>query len=621
MNRFEFVFLCVIILVHTCISGEIHDAALTGDLEEIETLITDNPSVVHDKDENNDTPLHIAAREGFLSVAKLLVEKGADIHAGDNENSTPLDVAAGCGQREMVELLVEAGTDLNHIDTNGNTALHFSIFGNNAEIATYLIDHGADIRATNNQLMTPLIAAAFRRNGEIIQILLNSGVDPNEANENGLTPLIMVAGLGYLDPVIALIEHGAHVNAVDGFQTTPLLRAAQSGNPDIIKLLISEGADINVKDRDGFTPLHTTVMRGHLDAAKLLIENNADTKAVDSHFKRGVLHTAALKGYTDIVDLLIKSDTDLESEDGFGRSAVELAARYGNKEVAGLLAASGADMSDVVENYEPPLPLKKAVDTSDAVLWYLGHCGWGIKTRNHFLVFDYFSEGELPEKPSLINGCIDPAELVNENVLVFVTHEHRDHYDTEIFHWKEIIPSITYIYGFRPEDLPQHRESGYCGPVYEYVGPRESRTFDDVSVRTIRANDAGVGYLVEVDGLTIYHAGDHAGWNEGEKQGFTDEIDYLSGISDKLDIAFCNVTGCHAHGEIPLKEGTIYTVDRLKPKVLVPTHAGGREFIYGQFLESIEDQLQGTRFIIPENRGDSYYYKDGSVKRGFTGRI
>ena len=621
MNRFEFVFLCVIILVHTCISGEIHDAALTGDLEEIETLITYNPSVVHDKDENNDTPLHIAAREGFLSAVKLLIEKGADIHAGDNEDSTPLDVAAGSGKFEVVEFLVEMGTDLKHSDINGNTALHFAIFGNDAEIARYLIEHGADTKAVNNRFMSPLIAAAFRRNETIMNLLMETGVDPNESNENGLTPLIMVAGMGYPNPVISLLELGANVNAVDSFQTTPLIQAAHSGNQEIIDLLISKGADTDVTDADGFSPLHITVMRGHKDAAMLLLHKDASPKPADANFKRTALHSAAVRGYTDIIDLLIQKGGDIRLRDGSDYTAIELAARYGHKDVVDLLAAHGADRDGLIENYGAPKLLDAAIREKDAALWYLGHCGWAIKTSKHLLIFDYFSPGGVPTHPSLINGYIIPEEIKDHDVYVFVTHEHQDHYDLEIFDWRNDLTSVTYIYGFRPETLPQHRESGYPGPEYEYIGPHESRSIGDLSVKTIRANDAGVGFLVEVDGLTLYHAGDHAGWNEGEKQGFTDEIDYLAGISDELDIAFCNVTGCHAHGVVPLKEGTIYTVEKLNPKILVPTHAGGREFIYAQFIETIKDQLQDTRFIIPENRGDSYYYNDGSVKRGFTGKI
>ena len=51
------------------------------------------------------TPLMIAAREGSVETAALLVERGADIHARDSNRATALHVAASPWWRENVELL------------------------------------------------------------------------------------------------------------------------------------------------------------------------------------------------------------------------------------------------------------------------------------------------------------------------------------------------------------------------------------------------------------------------------------------------------------------------------------------------------------------------------------
>lgn len=42
---------------------------------------------------DNDTPLHDAAVNGHVKIAKLLVERGADINAKNSKGKTPLDVA------------------------------------------------------------------------------------------------------------------------------------------------------------------------------------------------------------------------------------------------------------------------------------------------------------------------------------------------------------------------------------------------------------------------------------------------------------------------------------------------------------------------------------------------
>jgi L-ascorbate metabolism protein UlaG (beta-lactamase superfamily) len=269
---------------------------------------------------------------------------------------------------------------------------------------------------------------------------------------------------------------------------------------------------------------------------------------------------------------------------------------------------------DADENYGSHPLLEETLGHGEAVLWYLGHCGWAVRTTDHFLVFDYWNNGKDPAYPSLANGHISPPEIADHDVLVFVTHEHRDHYDPTIFAWEQSLDNLTYVYGFRPENLPENRESGYTGPTYEYVGPREAKTIGDVEIRTLRANDSGVGLLLSVDGLSLYHAGDHAGWRDGEKRGFTDEIDYLAEHVNEPDFAFLNITGCHAHGPEPLWEGTAYTVDKLRPKVLIPTHAGDREYLYEEFAERAGQEGLDATVYCPENRGDSFLYRGGAVQ-------
>lgn len=51
------------------------------------------------------TPLHDAARAGFLDTVRLLVEYLADPEARDNTNCRPIDVARGNGHEGVVAFL------------------------------------------------------------------------------------------------------------------------------------------------------------------------------------------------------------------------------------------------------------------------------------------------------------------------------------------------------------------------------------------------------------------------------------------------------------------------------------------------------------------------------------
>ncbi len=136
-----------------------------------------------------------------------------------------------------------------------------------------------------------------------------------------------------------------------------------------------------------------------------------------------------------------------------------------------------------------------------------------------------------------------------------------------------------------------------------------------MNISTIRANDAGVGFLVEVDGVVLYHAGDHAGWAEGEKQGYLDEIDYLAGLGVEIDIAFINVTGCHAHNPDALREGSYYTLEKLSPRVVIPTHAGGNEHRYMQAIERAAEDGIEVPYACPKCSGDRFVYSGGTIRQ------
>ncbi|QLK11674.1 ankyrin repeat domain-containing protein [Wolbachia endosymbiont of Diaphorina citri] len=53
------------------------------------------------------TPLHLAAQEGKLSIAKFFVDRGIDTGAQDNDGRTPLRIAAYNGNLDVVKFFLE----------------------------------------------------------------------------------------------------------------------------------------------------------------------------------------------------------------------------------------------------------------------------------------------------------------------------------------------------------------------------------------------------------------------------------------------------------------------------------------------------------------------------------
>ena len=120
--------------------------------------------------------------------------------------------------------------------------------------------------------------------------------------------------------------------------------------------------------------------------------------------------------------------------------------------------------------------------------------------------------------------------------------------------------------------------------------------------------------MIEVDGITIFHPGDHANGRIGLMDEFTDEIDFLADRGIRPDICFMGIRGCSLGRPDEVKEGIEYTLKTLKPKVFIPMHAGAQGHLYRKFIEDIQGQFSSIQMVAPDNRGDHFVYKKGKIK-------
>ena len=78
--------------------------------------------------------------------------------------------------------------------------------------------------------------------------------------------------------------------------------------------------------------------------------------------------------------------------------------------------------------------------------WYLNHSAVAVQTDDHLLLFDLFDKVLNPrEGEGLEQGKVSPSQLAQEDVLVFVSHEHQDHFDAKIFSL-DCLPKVRFIF-------------------------------------------------------------------------------------------------------------------------------------------------------------------------------
>ena len=149
----------------------------------------------------------------------------------------------------------------------------------------------------------------------------------------------------------------------------------------------------------------------------------------------------------------------------------------------------------------------------NARIWYLFHSGFAVRTAGHVLIFDYWRQ--RPKGKGFESGVVNPDDLKEDDVIVFASHRHGDHYNRDNLSLGKTIPKLRLVLSDDIRAVP--------GALMIGAGKTESQS--DFTVQTLKSNDEGVAFVVDVDGLCIYHAGDLNWWHwEGEPDDYNADM-------------------------------------------------------------------------------------------------
>ena len=164
---------------------------------------------------------------------------------------------------------------------------------------------------------------------------------------------------------------------------------------------------------------------------------------------------------------------------------------------------------------------------------YIRHSGFLLEWDNCYWLFDYYRD-RIPE--------LDPKK----SLFVFVSHDHEDHFNEEIFN----------MFGGRDKTLfllSEDCDLWGLEPDVDIVTlkPNEHYVYNDffgkdIDVTTLESTDQGVAFLIKYMGRTVYFSGDLHWWDwpgemspgerEDMKRRYFREVEKLRGV--KIDLAF-----------------------------------------------------------------------------------
>uniref|UniRef100_A0ABD2WWG8 Uncharacterized protein n=1 Tax=Trichogramma kaykai TaxID=54128 RepID=A0ABD2WWG8_9HYME len=332
------------------------------------------PVRIDSRDEDGNTPLHMAIHKDHVNLVGFLLRRGANpnspnkdgetplhriceaniddlavemlfkicdekhqsmqVDAQDKMGQTPLHAAITKGNMKLVEILMRRGANPNLATNIGSTPLHYSCKRDvdEDELMKRFFEIGVDV---NNLVQvdprdksgnTPLHWAMKRGHKSMAELVLRKGADPHSTNDKGETPLHIVCAKEGDDletvekffDVNGELDRPVRVDARDKLGRTPLYRAVLKGHKRVTIFLLRKGADPNLADEKGCTPLHV-ISEDHYDDCDLLELLFKISKEVDRPVQidvrdnegRTPLQRAVASLLPNVFDVLMNHGADL----------------------------------------------------------------------------------------------------------------------------------------------------------------------------------------------------------------------------------------------------------------------------------------------------------------------
>ncbi|TRY72087.1 hypothetical protein TCAL_12368 [Tigriopus californicus] len=177
---------------------------------------------IYDAEKATEKPVVLKVQDKVLTVVDDLDEINRD-------QQSILHIAAKQGRLDTVKFLIHEGAKINAMEKGGNTPLMLSATSGNPDVTNYLLDRGALADKENNKGETALMLAAKHGRLQTVKTLTAQRVTLNKRGKNGKTAIQYASENRHFQVVDALIKLGAQAPA----NHTPVIESSRNKYSDV----------------------------------------------------------------------------------------------------------------------------------------------------------------------------------------------------------------------------------------------------------------------------------------------------------------------------------------------------------------------------------------------------
>ncbi len=168
-------------------------------------------------DETYSTPKDIfeAIQRKDLDAVVGFLEKRSNLTATNEDEKTPLQIAAELGSIDIVKLLIECGSNIEAKGKDGRTPLMLALSNSHFEAARYLLSKGANVNVASASNYTPLMQVAAKGVTGLLRDMLSKIDNLNAKNNEGRTALMIAIRFGHRDIIDMLLARNASLQITD----------------------------------------------------------------------------------------------------------------------------------------------------------------------------------------------------------------------------------------------------------------------------------------------------------------------------------------------------------------------------------------------------------------------